>query len=104
MNYKLKDDGVVRLDDDAHIPNAPGNRDWREYQEWLAEGNAPLPADPPPPPAPDTTTELDTALTASFGKIEASTTLAGMKAGLADLEVVLLGTSGRRGRIAARPV
>lgn len=46
-------DGVKRREDNAVIPNSGGNRDWGEYEVWLAEGNAPDPADPPPdPPAP----------------------------------------------------
>jgi hypothetical protein len=43
-------DGVQRIADEAFIPNDGGNRDWNEYQSWLAEGNTPDPA----PPAPDT--------------------------------------------------
>jgi hypothetical protein len=41
--YKLlrTGDGVQRLSDGAFIPNAPGNRDWTEYQEWLARGGVP---------------------------------------------------------------
>ena len=27
------------------IPLEPGNADYQEYLEWLAEGNTPLPAD-----------------------------------------------------------
>jgi len=37
---------VIRTSDGAHIPNNRGNRDWREYQEWLVGGNTPDPADP----------------------------------------------------------
>jgi hypothetical protein len=33
--------GVVR-EDGAWIPAAVDNRDWAEYQDWLAEGNKPL--------------------------------------------------------------
>ena len=50
MSYKLKTGGVRRLRDGASIPASNDNRDWREYQEWLAQGNTPDPADPPPPP------------------------------------------------------
>lgn len=35
--------GVLRLPDNAMIPDDPMNRDWQAYQEWLAEGNTPLP-------------------------------------------------------------
>lgn len=27
------------------IPNEPLNKDWRRFQEWLSEGNTPLPPD-----------------------------------------------------------
>lgn len=44
--YKLtKNNFVIRLSDNAHIPNAPGNRDWDEYQKWIAKGNSPVPAE-----------------------------------------------------------
>jgi hypothetical protein len=36
---------VQRLSDTAFIPFAPGNRDYQEYLEWLAQGNEPEPAD-----------------------------------------------------------
>jgi len=54
MTYQLTSgDSIVRLTDNAFIPADPGNRDYREYLEWLDAGNTPEPAPPPPPPAPD---------------------------------------------------
>lgn len=41
--YKLTENGVFDTERKLSIPNAPGNRHWREYQEWLAEGNTPDP-------------------------------------------------------------
>lgn len=41
--YQLHPLGVVRLDDNACIPSDPGNRDWNEYQTWLAAGGSPAP-------------------------------------------------------------
>jgi len=44
--YKIfnnKDDYVVRLSDGAIIPPDLENTDWQAYQEWLAQGNTPLP-------------------------------------------------------------
>lgn len=38
-------ESVQRLADGAFIPFAPGNRDYQEYLEWLAQGNTPEPAD-----------------------------------------------------------
>ena len=48
--YKLVDNGVLDTETGAYIPNAEGNRHWQEYQEWLAAGNTPDPADPEPAP------------------------------------------------------
>ena len=46
-------DTILRLADNAFIPAAPGNRDYREYLEWLDAGNTPEPAPAPPAPGPD---------------------------------------------------
>lgn len=47
--YKLgKNNTIIRLSDNAHIPPDPGNRDYAEYQEWLSHGNTPLSPDPEP--------------------------------------------------------
>lgn len=48
--YKLTDlnIGIERKDDKglvAIIPESDKNRDWHEYQKWLADGNHPLPPD-----------------------------------------------------------
>ena len=51
-DYQLTNStSVIRTEDGACIPNDPANRDWVEYQEWLADGGEPDPA-PPLPPAP----------------------------------------------------
>lgn len=42
-DYKLAENGVIRNSDGAFIPNAPGNRDWQAYQDWLNAGNTPDP-------------------------------------------------------------
>ena len=42
--YKLKKNGVIRLSDNANIPNNLKNPDWRKYQTWLSKkGNKPEP-------------------------------------------------------------
>ena len=48
--YQVVDDNtILRIEDRAFIPCSEENRDYRGYQEWLAEGNTPLPAPEPPP-------------------------------------------------------
>lgn len=37
--------GVLKLDNNAHIPFNPANTDYQAYLKWVAEGNTPLPAD-----------------------------------------------------------
>ena len=54
MTYQLTTStSIIRLSDGAHIPDDPGNRDYKDYLEWVNEGNTPLPAPPPPPPPPN---------------------------------------------------
>lgn len=42
------DSNVVIRQDGACIPFDLANRDFQEYQEWIALGNQPLPADEQP--------------------------------------------------------
>ena len=38
-------DGILRVSDNAYIPNDPDNTDYQNYLKWLEEGNTPLPPD-----------------------------------------------------------
>jgi hypothetical protein len=71
MTYQLTTgDTIVRLSDNAYIPQAPGNRDYAEYLEWLEAGNTPLPVPDPPPPGPDYLAFWDALMTSSvYGSI-----------------------------------
>ena len=50
-------DSILRLTDNAFIPNDPGNRDFADYTAWLEAGNTPSPASIPEPPVPLTPAE-----------------------------------------------
>jgi len=61
---------IKRLSDGAFIPNDPGNRDYREYLEYLEAGNTPEPAPAPPPPPPIYTAFWDALLASTvYGSI-----------------------------------
>ena len=49
--YKLTNNtSIIRIEDNAFIPNDPTNTDYAQYLIWLSEGNTPEPADPIPEP------------------------------------------------------
>ena len=51
MAYRiLAAGGAQRLADGACIPPDGANADWRAYQDWLAAGGSPQPAEQPPAP------------------------------------------------------
>ncbi len=47
-NYRLTETGVQNLETTAFIPATIQNADWRDYQDWLSEGNTPEAKLPPP--------------------------------------------------------
>lgn len=38
---EIRSEVIVRKSDGAFIPADPDNRDWQEFEAWLAEGNTP---------------------------------------------------------------
>lgn len=51
--YRLTEtDNIIRIADNAWIPNDPDNRDRAEYEAWLDAGGVPDPYIPPPPLVP----------------------------------------------------
>ena len=51
--YKLTPyTNVIRIVDGLSIPADPANTDYAQYQQWLADGNTPEPADPVAPVVP----------------------------------------------------
>ena len=73
MTYQLTtSNSIKRLSDGAFIPNDPGNRDYREYLEYLEAGNTPEPAPAPPPPPPSYAAFWDALLASTvYGSIRA---------------------------------
>ena len=51
-------DAVIRTKDNASIPNDPANRDWIEYQDWIAAGGVPDPYVKPPKITVDNTSDF----------------------------------------------
>jgi len=50
---------ILRVADNAHIPDDPANRDYQEYLAWTEAGGVPDPAPLPPEPPPPAPLELD---------------------------------------------
>lgn len=63
--YKLTNiDTVIRTNPNGSETSfGPNNAEWRQYQEWLEEGNTPEPADPSIEPTPLETWEKEIAVT-----------------------------------------
>ena len=56
MTYQLTNTNcILHIEDNTFIPADPDNRHYREYLDWVAAGNMPLPMPIVEPPAPLTT-------------------------------------------------
>jgi hypothetical protein len=55
--YQATQLGAFRVADSAWIPNDPANRDWQEFQQWVADGGVAdpylIPGIPQPPEFPN---------------------------------------------------
>lgn len=84
--YRLTEGaGVIRLWDGAHVPAAPGNRDWQAYEAWLAGGGVPESAPELPPAAISVSRlrlKLELAERELLDDIDAAVTAAGVMAQL----------------------
>jgi len=65
---------VLRIADQAYIPDDPANTDRIVYNEWLADGGVPDPAivTPPPPVVLSADQRIDAGVAAAFGTAEAA--------------------------------
>ena len=44
---QLMENGGYKVNDSLFVPNAPGNRHYREVLEWIEQGNTPIPVPTP---------------------------------------------------------
>lgn len=46
----IRDDMILRVEDETYIPCSTDNKDYRAYLAWVDDGNTILEADPAPEP------------------------------------------------------
>lgn len=63
--WRVLNQVVQRLSDNASIPNDAGNKDWQAFQSWIGQGNTAQAADLPPSTA-QVTADQRTAAVDSF--------------------------------------